>query len=172
MNASVTAGAKKLTAQRGRMSSLPLNHYLTVKIAESGKTNTEIAEALGYPRPNVVAMLKTGSMKLPLNKVAPMAHALDVDPVFLMEKVMLESTPEMWEALKQVMGEHLVTKNEANIVNWMRKELDGVDPAFIEYKEFKDALKPLLSDLRKRENAKAHATLDRLEREKSGKKVA
>lgn len=154
------------------MSSLPLNAYLTVKIAESGKSNTEIADALGYPRPNVVAMLKTGSMRLPLNKVSAMAKVLEIDKIFLLEKVMTESTPEMWEALKAIIGPNLISQAELKLVEFVRGELDGADVDVTASPEFTEGAKVVLKGLRERYLAETQATLERIERERHAKKAA
>lgn len=165
MNA--TTSRKPLPVQRGRNASLPLHHLLTLWIAESGKTNTEIAEALGYPRPNVVAMLKTGNMRLPLNKVAATAKALDKDPIFVLEKVLSESAPEMWDALQSVLGDRLITGNELKLLEVVRKELDGNDVDLTADKDLMDGFKPRIREIGKRETAVAKGTLDRIERDKS-----
>lgn len=54
----------------------PLHEYLTQRIFESGLSNIEVAHALGYEKPNVVAMMKQGTMRLPVNKVGAMARAV------------------------------------------------------------------------------------------------
>jgi hypothetical protein len=162
MNAA--AAKKPTTAAKGRMSALPTHEYLTLRIAESGKTNTEIAEEVGYPRPNVIAMLKTGGMRLPLNKVGPMARALGIDPVFLLEKVLTETSPELWDALRSVIGDRLVTENEIKTIQFMRKELNGFDANVIGYKEFTDAMRDGLRAISAHEKAVSNASIAALKR--------
>lgn len=158
----MNAVTKKPT--KARVSALPLNEYLTLRIAESGKTNTEIAEEIGYPRPNVIAMLKTGTMRLPVNKVAQMARALGIDPVFLLEKVLNETSPELWTALQELIGGHLVSANERKLIEFTRKGLDGFDANVLGYKEFTDALSPVLDMISARERALADASLAAMKR--------
>jgi len=145
--------------QIGPLSMLPLNEYLTVRIAESGKTNVEIAQLLGYGRPNVVSMLKTGSMRLPVNKVSALARVLNIDPVFLLEKVLTESSPEVWDCLKGVIGNYLVTANECSLIDLCRKELNGVDANVVGFKEFTDVIVPALHAIAKYEHAVSNTTL-------------
>jgi hypothetical protein len=164
----MSTGATKALPQtaRGRHSTLPVAAYLTLKIAESGKTNSEIAEVLGYPRPNVIAMMKTGSMRLPINKVVSMARCIDVDPVFLLEKVITESSPEMWDGLKSVIGDRLISRKELKLVEFVRKQLDGVDADLTEYRDFTDAVKGAIKPVKEREKALTKGSLERIAREK------
>lgn len=157
---------------KGRHSSLPVSAFLTVRMNELGKTNTELAEALGYPRSNVIAMMKTGSMRLPVNKVVLMAKQLEVDPVFLLEKVITESSPELWDGLKSVIGDRLVTTNEIKLIEVVRKQLDGFDVDLTGYKEFTDGLKIALKGVKARETELSKASLERIAREKAAKKAA
>lgn len=168
----LTPSSKLPVTQKGRMSALPLSAYLTIKISESGKTNTEIANELGYDRPNVIAMMKTGSMRLPLNRVGLMAKALGIDPVFLLEKVMTETNPDLWEAMRPIIGTSLVSENELKFIQLLRGKLNGVDADFTAYKEFIDVVKEQLTVIKKREVAGAQASIDRLERERAAKKKA
>jgi hypothetical protein len=101
----MNALAKKApTSARQRVIAQPFKDYFTQRLAEAGVTNAEMAEALGYDRPNVISMIKTGDMKMPLNKVAATARKLGLDPVFVLEKLLSENAPEIWDALREVIG--------------------------------------------------------------------
>lgn len=152
------------TSARSRVIAQPFNEYFSQRLAESGLTNAEMAEALGYPRPNVISMIKKGEMKLPLNKVAPAARALGVDPVFFLEKVLLETSPEIWNALKEVIGNRLVTDNEMLLLDFVRKSLHGFDANVIAYDGFAKAIEPELEKIRNREIELASAAKDMLAR--------
>jgi len=153
------AAAAKKPAAKARIASVPFHEWLSVQINQSGKTNVELADALGYPRPNVIAMLKTGAMKLPLNKIGQMSRALGIDPVFLLQRVLSDSAPEMWSALNEVLSGRLVTGNEMALVEFVRSRLPGIDANVIGYKEFSDALEGPLEMIAKREKELANATL-------------
>jgi plasmid maintenance system antidote protein VapI len=64
--------------------------FIASKIKEGGKSQKEIAESCGWPKPNFVTMLKKGDSRLPLDKVGPLALALDVKPVYMFWLVMQE----------------------------------------------------------------------------------
>lgn len=78
--------------------------YITAVVNSSDKTQAQIAQEVGFEKPNVVSMIKSGRMKLPIGKVRAFATALDVDPVALLKIVLKESHPEVWSALNQILG--------------------------------------------------------------------
>lgn len=101
--------------------------YLSAQIDMSGKSQKQIAEEIGYPKPNVITMFKQGATKLPVNKVYPMARALNVDPLYLMRLVMKEYLPETWDALEQIMGQHMTSEGEREVVEIFRKQFGNQD---------------------------------------------
>jgi predicted XRE-type DNA-binding protein len=104
--------------------------YIEQMVALSDKSQKEIAEAMGYDKPNIITMFKQGSTKLPINKVAPFAKAVGADPVHLLRLVMQEYMPETWESLQGIIGQSLVTESELKAVKAIRKTLGGVDLDF------------------------------------------
>lgn len=56
--------------------------YLRARLAELApiKNQTEIAREAGFTNPNMISMLKQGTTKLALDRVAALARALEVDP--------------------------------------------------------------------------------------------
>ena len=91
-------------------------------------TNVKLSQALGYDRPNVVAMMFTGSMKVPVNKVPALARVLELDPVALLRRVMLANSPEIWETIEQVVGKSsLATANEVALIDDLRDLLGSDD---------------------------------------------
>jgi DNA-binding Xre family transcriptional regulator len=47
-------------------------------------TNEELAAKLGYTRPNIISMWRTGRTKIPLDRLAPLCDALKVDLAYLL----------------------------------------------------------------------------------------
>lgn len=102
--------------------------YLAQQIAISELSQKEIAERIGYDRPNIITMFKQGTTKLPINKVGPIAKALNVDPVYLLRLVLGEYMPETWEAIEQVMGKaNMVSEHDLEILQHMRKKTKNFD---------------------------------------------
>ena len=47
-------------------------------------TNEELAAKLGYTRPNIISMWRTGRTKIPLDRLAPLCDLLKVDLAYLL----------------------------------------------------------------------------------------
>lgn len=94
--------------------------FLTQQIAISGVSQKEIAERLNYEKPNIITMFKQGKTKVPLNKIAPLAKILGIDPVHFLRLAMLEYSPETWEVLESMIGQRMVSDSEQHILDIMR----------------------------------------------------
>jgi len=86
--------------------------FIADRLAAIDKTQRQIANECGFESPNIISLFKTGSTKLPLNRIGPLAKALDVDPAHLLRLAMLEYLPDTWGALEDVMQSTLLTANE------------------------------------------------------------
>jgi hypothetical protein len=139
-------------------SKITVAKYLDQQIALSDKSQKEIAEAVGYDKPNIITMLKQGATKLPINRVGPMAKALNVDPVHLLRLVMSEYMPETWETIEEILGAGtLVSQEEIALLKFIRKHTKGL-PIDLEDPRQKtwvsDALEKLMERIEKdRESA-------------------
>jgi len=118
---------------------IPLHTALHRRVQElPGVTNVMIANTLGYPRPNVVAMILNGSMKLPINKVPALARVLEIDPLALLRRVMAIEAPDAWESIEHVFGGAMpLTDNEKMLMEHVREQLAGEDVALMDNKEFR-----------------------------------
>lgn len=101
--------------------------FLDAKVAQSPKTQKEIAEACGYTKPNLITMFKQGLTKLPLDKVPAMANALEVDQNYLMRLCLKTYFPDAAKAAEVAMG-NLLTENEQAIIEKIRVVSGGNDP--------------------------------------------
>jgi transcriptional regulator with XRE-family HTH domain len=95
--------------------------FLADRIAAVDKTQRQISEECGFDNPNIITMFKNGQTKLPINRIAPLARALEVDPVHLLRLVMLEYIPEVWESIENIMQSTLLTANELELVRAFRE---------------------------------------------------
>lgn len=93
------------------------------------KTQLAIASEAGFVSPNMLAMIKSGSTKLPLDRVASLAKALECDPVMLfilaLEQLDRNTTEQ---AIRQIFGA-LVTENEVAWLEEIRRASDHSDPS-------------------------------------------
>ena len=144
-----------------RYTALPVKDVLKIRMKDLGLRNTDMQRALGYPMPNVISMMKTGSMNLPANKVLIAAQTLKVDPVFLLRKVVTENDPALWEAISSVLDQHLVTKNEIAMLRLVRYRLDGHDVNLASSREFLEAVEPVLELIKQAETELAAAAIER-----------
>ena len=156
---------------------IPLHTFLHRRVQEvPDMTNVKVAQALGYEKPNVVAMMLTGSMKIPLNKVPALARVLELDPVGLLRRVILAYMPELWQTIQDVLGQdRLVTANESALLMLVRDHLGGEDVPLLEDTKFCSELtKQLLAALdRHARQALAHRRDERAARDsKSGRQNA
>lgn len=161
MTQSKTQASENFRERDHRFTALPVKDVLKIRMKDLGIKNPELQKALGYPMPNVIAMMKSGSMRLPPSKAVVTAQLLEVDPAFLLSKVIAENDPALWDAISAVMGDHLVTANEMALLNLVRQGLDGHDVNLAESPGFTDAAGPALNVILERQNALAQAAINR-----------
>jgi transcriptional regulator with XRE-family HTH domain len=121
----------KLSKTPKSSSGIKIHEFIAAQldIAKSmGKTQRDIAEAVGYEKPNPINMMSKGTMKVPLDKVPALAKALNVDAGFLFRLALNEQWPEAAEAIAQIFGTPL-TKNEKEIIEFIRGVSKNSDPS-------------------------------------------
>lgn len=106
--------------------------YLDKRIDElrGVKSQREIALEAGFPKPNILSMLKAGDTKLPLDRVAALARALDADPAHLFRLAMVDQWPELAPVIEEVFGRQMASQHEVAIflTKW-RAATANIDPA-------------------------------------------
>lgn len=107
-----------------------LAKFLTKRVLELRPTKSQISIATeaGFVNPNMLAMMKNGSAKLPLDRVVGLAKALECDPRLLF-KLALEQTGEdtTARAVEEIFGT-IVTRNEQAWLEEMRDASGHSDP--------------------------------------------
>lgn len=101
--------------------------FIADRLAESDKTQREIAQECGFEKPNIITMFKNGSTKLPMNRIGPLAKALDVDPAHLLRLAMSEYLPDTWDAIEDIMQSTVLTANELALVRSFREATGDSD---------------------------------------------
>lgn len=89
--------------------------FLARAIEFSGRTQREIAAEAGFPKPNVISMMKWGDMPIPLDRAPALARACRVDPAYFLRLVLEEHHPEAYAVLVNTLGEPL-SRNEWEMV--------------------------------------------------------
>ena len=92
------------------------------------KSQHEIAIEAGFKTPNVLSMLKTGTSKVPLDRVPALAKALECDARMLFLLAMEQMGGSMTvSAINEIFGT-VVTENEVVWLKAIREHSDGSDP--------------------------------------------
>lgn len=104
-----------------------LVRFIDLKIGASGKSEHEIAAALGYRNPSVITMFRRGLTRIPLDKVRALADALGVSRTDLMKRVLCEYAPDLVGAFEECSG-NAITDNELEILQFIRGVSGGGDP--------------------------------------------
>lgn len=94
--------------------------YLDWQINLCGKSQKQIAEEAGFPKPNIITMFKKGDTKLPLEKVGKIAKAIEVDPIHLFKLCMAEYQPDTWKEIQRMFDQPVLTQNELEILEVIR----------------------------------------------------
>lgn len=105
--------------------------YLEKRVLElrPRKSQAEIAELAGFINPNMIAMLKRGSTKLPLDRVASLAAALECDPRMLFNLAFQQLGGETTaRAVEEIFGV-VVTRNEVAWIEELREAPGQTDPS-------------------------------------------
>jgi transcriptional regulator with XRE-family HTH domain len=107
-----------------------LAKYLEQRVLElkPKKTQADIAAEAGFVSANMIAMLKRGSNKVPLDRVPALAMALDCDPAWLL-RLALEQTEgdTAARAIVEILGAP-VPKNEMGWIMAIREASGDSDP--------------------------------------------
>lgn len=99
--------------------------HLTNLIDRSPKTQLEIADEVGFPRANMIAMVKSGVSKLPVARILVMAKSLEADPVEMFRLVMGEYMPELLEVADEVYQREKLSTGEAELIKRLRLHTSG-----------------------------------------------
>lgn len=118
-------------AKSAKAAAKPLADFIAKQLdiqASLGKSQKDIATEIGYERPNMISMFKTGDVKVPIDKVPALARALNVDPAFMMRLAMQQYWKDEAEAIAAVFGT-VLSKNETKIIEAIRSVTKDTDPA-------------------------------------------
>lgn len=147
-----------------RFTKLPVKDLLKVRMDDLEVKNITLQKAMGYSMPNVIAMMRNGSMRVPLNQTLVLSEVLKLDPIFLLGKLIEENDASLWTVIKSVMGRRLVTANEMALIELTRKHLDGYDVDLTEEEELVQVLVAGIKEIAKREVTNTRATKTRIAR--------
>lgn len=82
----------------------PTANMLAAAIDNSGMTQREIADRVGFNHPNILSMLKQGDTRVPLNRIPALAQTLGMDQRRFLLLAIEEYHPGVHEVLCDVLG--------------------------------------------------------------------
>tara|TARA_B110000037_G_scaffold212300_1_gene264923 strand:- start:2644 stop:3063 length:420 start_codon:yes stop_codon:yes gene_type:complete len=100
--------------------------YLNAQIDMCGKSQKEIADELGYTKPNIITMFKQGITKVPVHRAPAIAKAIGVNESKFLRMVMAEYMPEALEAVERHMS-GLLVESEREILSVYREAVGSVE---------------------------------------------
>lgn len=100
---------------------IKLSHFLSERIKASGKTQRQIAEEIGVPNSNVIAMLGSGTMKLPLQRVNALAKCLSIDPATLLKLTLRAYDPDILHTIENITGHLILDQQERELITKIRE---------------------------------------------------
>lgn len=106
--------------QSTKRPSMDVANYISAMIDLSQKSQKQIAEEVGFAKPNMITMIKQGKTKLPMGKVGALARSLGLDPQHLFKMVMEEYEPATWEGIESIFSQPFVSENEMEIILTIR----------------------------------------------------
>jgi transcriptional regulator with XRE-family HTH domain len=107
-----------------------LAKFLQRRIAEmkSRKSQAQIASEAGFAQPNMLANIKNGACRLPLDRVISLAEALDCDPARLFQLAVEQQTGSTTRTTIERIFRALLSANETEWVTEIRDASGHSDP--------------------------------------------
>lgn len=87
--------------------------YLSRAMDLSGRSQREIADEVGYPKPNILSMMKLGQTKVPIDRIPALARACGVDEKQFGRTALREYLPETYKVVTDNLGEILSANEKA-----------------------------------------------------------
>jgi hypothetical protein len=119
-----------MKTSRKPYSDTELVRFLNKRIGElkPRKSQLEISGQAGFRQPNMLANIKNGASRLPLDRVISLAEALECDPARLFQLAIEQQTGKPTRATIQRIFRVLVSENEAEWLEELREASGGSDP--------------------------------------------
>jgi transcriptional regulator with XRE-family HTH domain len=105
--------------------------YLERRILElrASKSQAEIATQAGFASTNMISLIKSGSTRLPLDRVPALAVALEVDPARLLQLALEQWAGSAAARSFEAIFETVVSRNEVGWLEEIRAASGNSDPA-------------------------------------------
>ena len=94
--------------------------YIAASIARSGKSHFQIAREAGFPKPNVLSMIKTGRTLVPMARIPALAKAMMIDPKILLDGCLAAYHPEIHRIISSLAPSCLISRGELSVIRALR----------------------------------------------------
>lgn len=118
---------KKDREKKSQGQIVPVFEILRDALNATTKKPAELAVEMEYKSANVLSMLKSGAMSLPLNKVVLVGRALGIDTTYLLTAVDRENQTNLVEIIQDALARPVISDNEMKLVMLMREASHGLD---------------------------------------------
>lgn len=92
-----------------------------------GKTDHQLGKELGFTQPNLMTLIKAGTMKLPIDKVPQLAVAIDYPASDLLRTVLRDQAPDLLSVIDKIWPPTGLTANERKLIESYRHLSKGRD---------------------------------------------
>ena len=95
------------------------------------KSQRQIAAEIGYDKPNMISMFKRGESKVPIEKIVPLALAIEADPKHLLRLHFEQIDRELGKIVYELinLGDTFgLSDQEVDLVIFHRKMSNNMDP--------------------------------------------
>ena len=89
--------------------------YIKTQLDKTRLSQSRISEEMGFKTPNLLTMIKQGSIKIPIYKIPKLAEILKINPAKLLSMALKEYNPKTYTAIKSVFG-YPITETETKIL--------------------------------------------------------
>ena len=101
--------------------------FISERQAQLHKTDAQVAEAVGDVSERVYALMKTGAIKIPYDKVMPMAAALHVPQEELLGVLLQDYSSDLMTLIRSFWSMSSLSKAERKLVEAFRSLAGGRD---------------------------------------------
>lgn len=91
------------------------------------KTDEQVAKEVGFTQTNVYAMIKQGTLKMPIDKVEALAKAIDYPASDLLRLVLRDNMPDVLKTIEKIWTTLELTGNERKLIESYRYLAKGRD---------------------------------------------
>lgn len=100
---------------------MPTSQWLAEVQAKVGVPDNKLAYAMGYESATVIELMKSGQMRVPVNKTMQLAWVLRLKPGVVLRRLLEDMDPELLSAIEQSVGPLELSSDEQELILAVRK---------------------------------------------------